>query len=181
MKMKLTLIPVATLIFGTKFDLKKASVYFVDGATGTGKPNKLSLRVGDGNVEFDETTVIEYVKDRGVLYDVRQGDEEPMDVTLDIIWEHLKAGSGESVTPEDFLKFRNGAVAYVSSDSNKCRPKAVDIWIIYDPSCSTEQIEKIELPDFRKEKINHNSKQGMLKVTGKCNATEATITRLPQT
>ncbi len=179
--MKMTLIPVVSLIFGTKFDLKKSSVYLVDGATGTGKPNKVALRVGDGNVEFDETKVREYVKDRGVLYDVRDGDEEPIDVSLDIIWEHLKSASGEGVTPEDFLKFRNGASAFVSSDSNLCRPKAVDIWIVYDPACSTEQIEKIELPDFRYEKLNHNAKQGMLKCTGKCNATEATITRIAQT
>ncbi len=179
--MRLKLIPVVSLIFGTKFDLKKASVYMVDGATGTGKPNRISIRVGDGNIEFDETKVREYVKDRGVLYDVRDGDEEPMDVTLDIVWEHLKAGSGENVTPEDFLKFRGGAVAYISSDSNLCRPKAIDLWIVYDPACATEQIEKIELPDFRYEKLNHNAKQGMLKCTGKCNATEATITRIAQT
>ncbi len=161
--MRLKLIPVVSLIFGTKFDLKKASVYMVDGATGTGKPNRISIRVGDGNIEFDETKVREYVKD------------------LDIVWEHLKAGSGENVTPEDFLKFRGGAVAYISSDSNLCRPKAIDLWIVYDPACATEQIEKIELPDFRYEKLNHNAKQGMLKCTGKCNATEATITRIAQT
>ncbi len=180
--MKLTLIPVVSLIFGTKFDLKKTTVYMVDGATGTGKPNKLALRIGDGNIEFDESKVREYVKDRGVLYDVRDGDEEPMDVTLDIIWEHLKASStSNDVTPEDFLKFRGGASSFVSSDSNACRPKSIDLWIVYDPACSTEEIEKIELPDFRYEKLNHNAKQGMLKCTGKCNATEATITRSAQT
>lgn len=179
--MKLMLLSVVSFIFGTKFDLKKANVYFVDGSIGTGKPNKLNIRVGDGNIEFDETRVREYVKDRGLLYDVRDGDEEPMDVILDIVWEHLKSGSGELVTPEDFLKFRNGAVTYISTDTSPCRPKCIDVWVIYDPACTTEQIEKIVLPDFRYEKLGHNAKTGMLKLTGKCNVTEATITRLPQT
>jgi len=178
---KFVLLASAYLIYGTKFDLKNARVYFVDGATGTGKPNKLEIRVGDGNIEFDEKKVREYNKDRGKLYDVRDGDEEPMEVNIDIIWEHIKAGSGESVTPEDFLKFKNGASAYVSTDSNKCRPKCIDIWIVYDPQCATEQIEKIVLPEFRYEGLNHNAKTGMLKLSGKCNATEATITRTAQT
>lgn len=162
----------------SQFDLKNAVVRFKDG---TGTPKKLDLKVGDGNITFDETRTVEYVKDRGKLSEVRLGDEMPMDVSFDIIWSFLKAVSTLDITPEDALKQRGGAAAWVSSDSDLCAPYAVDIEIWYDPQCTTQKIESILLPDYRYEKLNHNAKSGMIASSGKCNATQATINRYAQT
>jgi hypothetical protein len=173
------LIPCASLLAMAQFDLKNAIVRLVDG---TGTPNKLDIKVGDGTITFDETVVREYVLDRGLLSTVRNGDQAPMDVRLDLLWEFLKAyTTTDTITPEDALKKRNGAAAWVSSDSDSCAPYALDIEIWYDPQCSTDMIEQIILPDFRYESLAHDAKAGTIQCSGKCNATEATITRVAQT
>jgi len=175
------LIPCASLLAMAQFDLKNAMIRLVDGTPST--PNKLDIKVGDGTVTFDETVVREYVLDRGLLSTVRNGDQAPMDVRLDLMWEFLKAHTtgATSITPEDALKRRNGAAAWVSSDSDSCAPFALDIEIWYDPQCSTDMIEQIILPDFRYESLAHDAKGGTIQCSGKCNATEATITRSAQT
>lgn len=174
------LIPYATLVAMAQFDLRNAYFRFVDG---TGTPNKLTIKVGDGTLSFDETKNREYMRDRGILSSVRNAQDEPMEVAFDLIWEFLKAQTTTAayITPEDALKKRNGAAAWISSDSDLCNPYALDIEIWYDPQCSTDKIELIVLPDFRYEKLSHDAKQGMIKCSGKCNATEATVTRAAQT
>jgi hypothetical protein len=176
--MKLQMIPWATIIAMAQFDLKNAIIRLVDG---TGSPNKLQIKVGEGTLTFDETKAREYIRDRGRLSTVRNGDQDPMDVSFDLIWEFLKGATTTIITPEDFLKQRGGASAYISSDTDVCAPYAVDIEIWYDPTCSTDKIETITLPDFRYEKLSHDAKAGMIKCSGKCNATEATVVRTAQT
>lgn len=177
----LKLLSVVSWIYMAQFDLKNAIIRLVDGATGTGFPNKLDIKIGDGNLTYDETKMREYTLDRGILSTVRNGPETPMDVSMDFIWEFLKSNTTTTVTPEDALKKRVGAASWVSSDSDLCAPYALDIQVWYDPACATSLIEDITLPDFRYEKLNHDAKAGMLKCTGKCNATEASITRRAQT
>ncbi len=179
--MKLNLIPSASFVYMVQFDLKNAIIRFIDGAVGTGKPNTLDLKIGDGTLSFDEMVPRIYTLDRGLLSGIRNGNQAPMDVTLDIIWEFLKSNTTVVITPEDALKQRGGASTWVSSDADACNPYALDVQIWYDPQCQIDEIEEIILPDFRYEKLNHDAKAGMIKVTGKCNATQATINRHAQT
>jgi len=172
------LISCASLLAMAQFDLKNAIVRLVDG---TSPANSLDIKIGEGTVTFDETVVREYVRDRGVLDTVRNGQQEPMDVRLDLLWEFLKGETTTLITPEDALKKRGGAASWTSSDSDQCAPFALDIEIWYDPLCSTDMIEQIILPDFRYEKLSHDTKAGTIQCSGKCNATEATITRSAQT
>lgn len=167
----------------TQFDLKRAIIRLVDGAVGTGKPNKLDIKIGTGTLTYDEMVVREYTRDRGKLSTVRDGDESPMDVAFDVIWEFMKGGVSSSsvVSFEDALKKRGAASAWVSSDLDTCAPYALDVQIWYDPACQVDQIEEIMLPDFRYEKLSMDAKAGMIKCTGKCNATQATIARHAQT
>ena len=155
-----------------QFDLKKATVKFKDGAAA-----ELTIKVAEGSLSYSEKKNFRYVKDRGALSTVVEGDEEPVDIRIDIIWEFLKQGSGEAVTPEDFLKKRGGAAAYTSSDADTCAPYAIDIEVTYAPNCSPTQNETITLSDFRWESIDHDFKGGMLSVSGKANVKEATVVR----
>lgn len=156
-----------------QFDLKKATVKFKDGAA-----HELTLKVGEGSLSYTEKKNRKYVKDRGQLSSVVDGDEEPVDVKLDIIWEFIKASTGSGTpTPEDFLKKRGEASSYTSSDADTCAPYAVDIEIFYEPDCSPIEDETITLPDFRYEQIDMNFRDGMISITGKCNAVEATPVR----
>jgi hypothetical protein len=142
-----------------------------------GSGEELEIKIGDGNLTYDEKRTIEYTKDRGVLDEVREGDEEPMDVSLDFQWEYLR-GSSPTPTVEEAIKGIGLAASWVSSDSDTCRPYAVDLVILNLPSpagCGDQEV--ITLPDFRWESMPHDPRAGTVSVSGKCNATQATVVR----
>ena len=120
-----------------QIDLKNATIKLKDGTSPT--PNELSINIGEGELTFTETKNREYTLNRGALDGVRDGDEAPVDVSLDFIWEYLKGPTSASTgisggipTPEDCFKQRGGAVNWVSSDTDDvCQPYAVDIEIDY--------------------------------------------------
>lgn len=159
-------------------DLKNATIKIKDGTTPTA--NSLTVRLGSGTLSYDESRNVEYILNRGKLDDVRLGDEVPMDVSIDAMWSELRASSGDPPTIEDVLKKRGVASSWVSTDADGCRPYAVDIEVEHTPICNNIDIETILLSDFRYDKISHDPKTGMLKITGKCNVTEASITRTAQ-
>lgn len=155
-------------------DLKNAVMTLEDS-----DDNSLEVKLGSGNLTYSESKPRVYTNNRGVLDDVRNGDEEPVDVSLDCIWEFLKAKDGDPPTIEDAFKKRGGAANWVSSDTDDaCRPYSVDIVILYTPPCGGVFLEKIVLKNFRYEKINHDARNAQLQITGKCNVTEAVVTRI---
>jgi len=163
-----------------QIDLKQATVTIKDGAAHT-----LEVRIGEGNLTYTETKNMEYKLNRGLLDEVREGDEVPIDVAFDFVWDYLKgpssaSGSGGTPTIEDALKKRGGAADWTSSDSDECRPYAVDLVILYVPNCSTGDQEELTLPDFRQEGLAHDLSAGTVAATGKCNATEAIVARAAQ-
>lgn len=156
-------------------DLKNCVVKIKDG---TGTPLEITLKIAEGTLEYTETRNIEYVKDRGKLDDVVLGDEEPMDVSLDVKWDFLK-GDG-TATPEDALKQRNDASSWVSTDPDTCAPYCVDIEITHTPICTSTKDEVITLEEFRYETLQHDLNGATLSVQGKCNKVEATLARNAQ-
>lgn len=153
-------------------DLKHAIIQVRGGTTG----NKITVVLGTGNLTYDEKRTMDYVKDRGLLNTVREGDEEPMDVKLDATWEFITGASAE-ITIEDAMKKRNNASAWTSTSADACEPYAVDLYILYTPICGSSNGETIVLPDFRWESIAHDLRAGTLSFSGKCNVTQATPTR----
>jgi hypothetical protein len=149
----------------------------VDNAVLTWLPRRLTVRIGEGNLQYTEKRQIMYTKDRGKLDTVKLGDQEPLEVKLDFTWVFLKADTGETPTIEDALKQRGEAAVWTSSSADLCEPYAVDLEIVYTPPCS-DKIEVYTLSDFRYEDLSHDFKQGQVSVSGKCNVTEATIARM---
>jgi len=161
--------------FGAQIDLKNATIYLKDGGTGSAQQS-LEIKIGEGTLTYDERKTIEYVRDRGLLDTVKEGDEEPMDVRFDFTWEFLRAVSTTgwgTPTVEDALKQRGEAAGWVSSSNDPCEPYAVDIEIHYAPPCGDELDEIITLPDFRYTSLAHDLSAGTVAVTGQCNATQA--------
>jgi len=160
-----------------QIDFKQATVKIKDGNTPT--PNEIEIKVGEGNLTYTERRNIQYTLDRGVLDEVREGDQVPVEVRFDAIWEYVSGStvSGSTPTPEDALKQRGEAAAWTSSDADPCRPYSVDIEIEYIPDCTPADKEVITLPDFRYEQIDHDLSAGTLAFSGKCNVTEATAVR----
>jgi len=162
-----------------KIDLKECLVKIKDGTPST--PNSLTIKVGDGTLTYSEKRNMEYSLDRGTLDLVREGDEVPMDVAFDLVWEFLKSSTSATPTPEEALKKTGAASDWESSSDDDCEPYAVDIVVEHDPLCSNEDLEIVTLPDFRWESLDHDLKAGTISCKGKCNAKVASIARSPQT
>jgi hypothetical protein len=149
-----------------------------DDAVITLGPRKLTIKVGEGNMSYNEKRNVEYKKDRGRLDTVRLGDEEPMDVSFEFWWEFIKSTSGENPSIEDVLKQRSEASDWITTSPDECEPYCVDIEVHYVPPCGDVDTELIELKYFRYEGLNHDLKGGTISCQGKCNITEATVTRV---
>lgn len=148
-----------------------------DDAVITFRGRALSVKLGDGTLTYTENKEFDYILDKGVLDTVRQGDDQPMDISLDFVWEFITASSGGTPTVEDVLKKTGEASGWASSASDSCEPYAVDIEIEHVPPCSGEQREIITLPDFRYESLEHDPSEATISISGRCNATQATVVR----
>jgi hypothetical protein len=157
-------------------DLKRCVVVLKDGTSPTAK--SVTAKISGGTLTYNETRNREYVLDRGNLSTVREGDQVPMDVSFDFQWEFLKSDTGDPPSIEDVLKKRGEASTWVSTDSDSCADYCIDIEVTYTPNCAGEKKEIYLFPDFRHESLNHDFMGGKVSCSGKCNATEPTITRI---
>ena len=225
-----------------QFDLKNATLKLQDGTTPT--PLEITLKIGEGNFTVSEKRAVEYTLDGGKIDEVRLGDEEPMEISMDGTWvtakgiptsasvvteasattvssttitlaaaqplavvgsEFIDAGtrytvtiasvSELTITPavvteipasttltfeaavitfEDALKNRKGALGWVSSDSDVCRPYALDLVLEY-VACGGTGFETITYPDFRYEQIDYDASAGTVSFSGKCNVLEPVV------
>lgn len=137
----------------------------------------IDVKVGEGTLTFSEKRNMQYTLDRGKLDEVREGDEVPMDVKFDFVWEYIKgpAIAGNPTVP-DALKKIGLASTWISSDADSCKPYAVDLVVLYVPACTGDQ-EEITLPDFRYEDLSFDLKAGTVSCSGKCNAKQANASR----
>lgn len=138
---------------------------------------QLSVKVGEGNLTYTENKEYEYLLDRGTLDTVREGDEQPVEVNLDFVYEFVTTGTGETVTPIDALKQKNGAAEWVSASSDLCEPYAVDIKIDHEPDCGATEKEITLFSDFRYDSLEFDLSEATISVTGRANITEPTVTR----
>ena len=164
-------------------DLKDVTIKIQDGDTPT--PNEINIKIGEGNLTYDENRNVEYILDRGRLDEVRLGDEVPVDVTFDFVWEFLTGNTSTTTnlpTVEDALKRQGNASVWVSTDPDGCRPFSVDIILENVPSCTSfgQEQEFITLSDFRYDTLSHDLRAATVACTGRCNVTEAAIVRSDQ-
>jgi len=155
------------------------------GATGTPAqadvitflPQRVEIKVGEGNLTWTETKEYEYIRDRGDLDTVKLGDEQPLEVSLDFMFEHVTAGTGEDVTVVDCLKQSGNASEWVTSSSDACEPYAVDLMVVQCNDCGTTEDDKFTFPDFRWESLEYNIQDATISCSGKCNASGVTNAR----
>ncbi len=153
-----------------------------DNDTITWLPIEVEIKIGDGNLTYTENKEYDYLLDRGVLDTVRQGDDQPMDITIDFVYEFVSTGTGEEITPVDAIKGIRGAAEFTSTSADLCEPYAIDIEVDHDPgSCVASAEKEITLfPDFRYDTLEFDLDEATIASTGRCNATEPTITRVAQ-
>ena len=149
-----------------------------DDAVITFRGRALEVKIGEGNITYTENREMEYILNKGNLDTVREGDQQPVDVSMDFVWEFITAVAASGVpTIEDVLKNRGEASGWTTSSSDTCEPYAVDIEIEHIPTCSTEQREITTLHDFRYESLEHDPDEATVSASGRCNVVEPTVTR----
>lgn len=142
-------------------------------------PIELEIKLGEGNMTYDENREIVFIRDRGRLDTFKEGDEQPLDVSFDFTWEFIRAiGGGTTPTIEEALKRIGAAATWTSSNTgDPCSPYVVDVEIVNAPDCGGILAEVIRLPYFFYTQLSHDSSAAQVSVTGQCNATQAVITR----
>jgi len=148
-----------------------------DAAVITFLPQQITVKIGNGNLTYTETKNYEYELDRGNLDTVREGDEAPMEVNMEFVYEFVRTGTSENITPVDAVKGVGGAAEWVSSSSDLCEPYAVDIEVEHNPPCGTSETETTTFPDFRRDSLEFDLSAATIACNGKCNASVPTIAR----
>src|SRR5208283_601785 len=147
----------------------------------TFQAQQLAIKIGEGNLTYTEKKEYKYDLERGNLDAVREGNEVPVDMKFEAVYEHITTGTGEPLSPIDALKGELGAAEWVTSDPvDPCQPYSMQVQIEYVPPCSGQDIEYTVFPDFRVETKEIDFMKAMISVNGKCNITEAEVYRVPQ-
>lgn len=152
----------------------------VDNASVTVGPKIVSARIGEGNLTFEEKRNINYVREKKSIANgfVMTGDDEPMDVSIELVWEFLSSDLSDIPTPNEILNHEGPAEDWLSAGADPCEPFAVNIEINYYPPCSGVRGERITLEEFRVESNAHDLKAGTLSAKGKCKKLHALSERI---
>ena len=153
---------------------------YVDGGVLTFVNQQIEIKIGDGNITYTENSNYDYELDKGLLDTVREGDQAPIDVNVDFVYEFITTGTSEAITPMDALKKKGGAAGWVSSSSDPCEPYAIDIEVEYTPPCGGSEIDTTVFPDFRPDTKEVDFGEASVSVTGRCNVVEPIVTRTAQ-
>jgi hypothetical protein len=140
-------------------------------------PQRVEVKVGEGNLTWSESKEYEYLTDRGTLDTVKEGDDQPVEMSLEFVYEYIKTQSGQDITPVDAVKRSGEAAEWVSSSSDLCEPYAVDIRALHCVPCGTDHDEDVIFTDFRYESLDFDMGEATIAVSGRCNVVEPSITR----
>ena len=171
-------LPAAAALVTVALETAGAGVVDAIAKTTLDGQNSISIKIGEGNLTYSEKRPIEITRDRGSLDTVRLADEEPMDVSLDILWEFITSETGGAVTPEDALKKIGEAATWVSTADDQCQPYSVDIEVHNAPACTGTDDEIIILEEYYWETLDHDLRAGTVASSGRCNRTLASVRRV---
>lgn len=145
---------------------------YADDGVITFAPQELTIKIGDGDLRYTERDEFNYDLDRGELDTVRQGNDVPMEVVSNFVYENITTGTNENIAPMDAIKRRGSASEWVSAASDPCEPYAVDLLVVHTPPCGTSDPEFTLFPDLRSEQREVNFKESNIQITGRCNRVE---------
>ena len=76
----------------------------VDLAVITVLAQRITIKIGEGDLSWTEAREIIYDRDRDLLDTTRLGEEQPVEVDLAFIFDFVTTESGQAITPVDALK-----------------------------------------------------------------------------
>jgi hypothetical protein len=138
---------------------------------------RIEIKIGEGNLTWSETKEYEYLRDRGNLDTVKEGDEQPVEMSLEFVYDYIKTQSGQDITPVDAIKNIGEASEWVSTAADLCEPYCVDILAKHCVPCGTDEDEDVMFTDFRWESLDFDMGEATIAVSGRCNVSSPTVTR----
>jgi hypothetical protein len=138
---------------------------------------RIEIKVGEGNLTWTEAKEYEYLRERGDLDTVKEADEQPVEMSLEFVYDYIKTQSGQTITAVDALKRAGEASEWVSTSDDLCEPYCVDVLVKHCVPCGTDEDEDVLFTDFRYESLDFDTGEATIAVSGRCNVSEPTITR----
>lgn len=140
-------------------------------------PEQIEVKIGEGNLTWSEKKEYVYLLDRGDLDTVKEGNEVPVEISMEFVYEHVTTGTSEDITPVDAIKRIGSAVDWISSAADQCEPYAVDLVVEHNVPCGTTQDETLTFADFRWESLDFDLSAATISVSGKCNVSSVNAAR----
>lgn len=156
----------------TPIDLKDCTFYIRDGGV-----NYIEVKIGEGNLNFNETRQLEFVKTRGNLDRVRENEQVPVEVNFQFVWDHIISNGVEPPTVEDALKKINNASGWVSASNDPNAPYSVHLQLVMAKTCTLpngstiNHGETLTFFEFNHQSLNHSLKDATIDCDGSCNRT----------
>ncbi|MHC4301380.1 MAG: hypothetical protein ACYS7Y_29280 [Planctomycetota bacterium] len=142
---------------------------------------RIEINVGEGNLTWTEAKEYEYLRNRGDLDTVKEADEQPVEMSMEFVYDYIKTQSGQTITPVDALKQTGEASEWVSSSSDLCEPYSVDVLAKHCVPCGSDEDEDVLFVDFRYESLDFDVGEATIAVSGRCNVSSPTVTRSTDT
>lgn len=150
---------------------------------------QLVLRMGQSSLQWGEPLSPRYELDRGLLDDVRHGDEQPVDLTIEGKFTFGVSRGAENKTIHEIIRGKDrgnnqnthGKVTMVGIMepwlvANGCPPYAISVEVHNNPNIlcpnSSAYGEAHLFRYFRCENPQVNFDTGMVNLSGKCNVTQ---------
>jgi hypothetical protein len=138
---------------------------------------RIEIKVGEGNLTWTEAKEYEYLRERGDLDTVKEADEQPVEMSMEFVYDYIKTQSGQAITAVDALKQQGEASEWVSTSTDLCEPYCVDVLAKHCVPCGTDEDEDVLFNDFRYESLDFDVGEATIAVSGRCNVSEPTVTR----
>jgi hypothetical protein len=138
---------------------------------------RIEIKVGEGNLTWTEAKEYEYLRERGDLDTVKEADEQPVEMSMEFVYEYIKTQSGQTITATDALKQQGEASEWVSTSADLCEPYCVDVLAKHCVPCGTDEDEDVLFTDFRYESLDFDTGEATIAVSGRCNVSQPTVTR----
>ena len=136
-----------------------------------GGSNTVEVKIGDGNITWNERRNVEYTHNRGAIDEVCLGDDEAVEVNFDFIWEWISSITGTSIV--EALKVTASGWA---TSGGTCEPDSCDLEVILAPTNCGSDSETVDFPEFRWETINPDLRAGQISCSGRAMSVVAATT-----
>lgn len=162
----------------TPLDLKDCTFFVIDGSG----LNFIAIRIGEGNFAYTIKRSIEARKSRGNLYQNREGEEEPTDISFQFVWDTITSSGSEPPTLEEAIYgTAPGWTNATVGDPNG--PVTVNLQIVRQINCRRPNGvrytdgETYNFLEFNATEFAHSIKDATVDCKGYSNRVKPTITR----